>query len=43
VVLGVMLSLGYTHSDDGNALGYGRIKGLRATVVRPSGVHTAKF
>ncbi len=29
VVLGVMPRLGYTHSDDGSALGHGRIKGLR--------------
>jgi len=33
VVLGVMPSLGYAHSDDGGALGHGRIGGLRATVA----------
>jgi len=43
VVLGVMPSLGYAHGDNGGALGYGRIGGLRATVARPSGVRAAKF
>jgi len=33
VVLGVMPSLGYAHGDNGGALGYGRIGGLRATVA----------
>jgi len=42
-VLGVMPSLGYIYSDNSSALGYGRIRGLRATVARPSGVYTAKF
>jgi len=43
VVLGVMLSLGYAHGDDSNTLGHGRIRDLRATVARPSGVRAAKF
>jgi len=42
-VLGVMSSIGHPHSDDGGALGHGRIGGLRATVARPSGVRAAKF
>ena len=36
LVLGIIPSLGYAHSDNSSALGHGR-KAFGATVARPSG------